>query len=604
MASKDNSATGRHSSDLSLMRLGREMRRRVGQRAPLVEVLRDAARRIDAEAVLLWMPACGLRVPVTVQDAPIDPAIAIEFGHMPERIGAQQDSAESLARIVQGEEGGAGCRLLIVSLDTGSPRTPAWLVFARTLEAARFDTWSAVMAQVQALRLVRRLLREVDLLTGHLSRFGLRTVIAHREQSGGSLLLAELDGLRQLHHTRGTAGWRRSHRGLRTPADGAAAARGSLVAHLDGGKFAIVVPVFDSAGAVRIAERIQYVLGGAAWCSKATAMRRGCPAPAASSNTTSRPNHWTRRCWRLTLVLETGGRGRALAHRDRQHDDATLIRRQHEDFAATDLLEAIASGQLELHAQPIVSLRDDKHPLGFELLLALRGTLGREEQAYPARLIEVAQRHQLLPVLDRYVVDQAFAILAPHREVLSRQRISVSINVSGQSLCDAEFTGHFIDELRRSRIAPGCIVIEVTEQVALANLARAGDAMRRLRAAGCGIAIDDFGTGANSLAYVHQLPVTRLKIDGSFIRDITSNKRSEAAVKGIVQLARDFVLETVGEHVESAEQSEMLRRLGVDFGQGYLFGKAEHLDAAIATLLERESATTSIAMSSVILDVG
>jgi EAL domain-containing protein (putative c-di-GMP-specific phosphodiesterase class I) len=205
----------------------------------------------------------------------------------------------------------------------------------------------------------------------------------------------------------------------------------------------------------------------------------------------------------------------------------------------------------------------------------------------------VAQRYQLLSLLDRYVVDQAFSILAPHRDLLARQRVTVSINVCGQSLCDAEFTSHFIEELRHSRIAPACIVVEVIEQVALADLERAGEAMRRLRAAGCGIAIDDFGTGANSLAYVHQLPVTRLKIDGSFIRDITTNKRSEVAVKGIVQLARDFVLQTVGEHVETVEQSELLRRLGVEFGQGYLFGKAEPLDAAIATLTEREAASTS-----------
>ena len=79
MTSKDNSATGRHSSDLSLMRLGREMRRRVGQRAPLEDVLRDAARRIDADAALLWMPACGLRVPVAVKDAPVEPAIALSI---------------------------------------------------------------------------------------------------------------------------------------------------------------------------------------------------------------------------------------------------------------------------------------------------------------------------------------------------------------------------------------------------------------------------------------------------------------------------------------------------------------------------------------------
>ncbi|MBK6672687.1 MAG: EAL domain-containing protein [Proteobacteria bacterium] len=130
--------------------------------------------------------------------------------------------------------------------------------------------------------------------------------------------------------------------------------------------------------------------------------------------------------------------------------------------------------------------------------------------------------------------------------------------------------------------------------MAAGNLAKAGDAMRRLRAAGCGIAIDDFGTGANSLAYIHQLPVTRLKIDGSFIRDITTNKRSEAAVRTIVQLARDFVLQTVGEYVESKEQSEALRRLGVDFGQGYLFGKPEPLDSTVATLVERETADGNI----------
>ena len=133
----------------------------------------------------------------------------------------------------------------------------------------------------------------------------------------------------------------------------------------------------------------------------------------------------------------------------------------------------------------------------------------------------------------------------------------------------------------------------------MGNLARAGEVLRRLRALGCGVAIDDFGTGANSLAYVHQLPVTRLKIDGSFVRDITTNTKSVAAVRGIVQLARDFVLQTVGEYVETKEQSELLRKLGVDFAQGYLFGKAEPLDTQMAVLFERESAA-----SNVIQDVG
>ncbi len=204
----------------------------------------------------------------------------------------------------------------------------------------------------------------------------------------------------------------------------------------------------------------------------------------------------------------------------------------------------------------------------------------------------------MLPVVDRYVVDQAFATLAPHCELLARQHVTMAINVSGQSLCDAEFATHFIDQLQRSKLPPGCIVVEVTEQVAAGNLIKAADVMRQLRAAGCGIAIDDFGTGANSLAYVHKLPVTRLKIDGSFVRDITTNRKSEAAVRGIVQLARDFVLQTVGEYVEDQQQLDILRRLGVDFGQGYFFGKAEPLEATVAALVARESAEAQDIVSS------
>jgi len=597
MDPKDTSAPGRHGSDLSLMRLGREMRRRVGLRAPLADALHDVARRMEADAVLLWMPACGLNLPLSARDTPIPATITTEFARLPERLAAQHDAPEGPARIVQGEEPGAGCRLLMVAMDCGSPRSPAWLVFARALEAPRFDTWSAVLAQVQGLRLARRLLQEVDLLTGHLSRFGLRTAIAHCEKPGGSLLLAELDGLRTLNHTRGVAGGDEAiaafGRLLTTPL----LPEGALVAHLSAGKFAIAVPVFDSRGAVRIVERVQHALGSVALDGESGAARLSCTCGIVEYDFSGDSLDQTLLAADLVLELAKE-RGRSRIE-TRHRDDATVIRRHDEDFAVTDLLESIAAGELELHAQPIVSLRDGRHPLGFELLLKTRSAEGREADSGPARLVEVAQRHQLLPVLDRYVVDQAFSILAPHREVLARQRITVAVNVSGQSLCDAEFTAHFIDELRRSRLAPACIVVEVTEQVALADLQRAGDAMRRLRAAGCGIAIDDFGTGANSLAYVHQLPVTRLKIDGSFVHDITTNRRSEAAVKGIVQLARDFVLQTVGEHVESAEQCELLRRLGVDFGQGYLFGKAEPLDAAVATLMERESATTSV-----ILDVG
>jgi len=591
MDSKDTSATGRHGPDLSLMRLGREMRRRISPRASLVGALRDAATRMQADAVLLWIPACGVRVPVATLDAPVPAVMQTEFDQLPQRLAALLDSSENSPRIVQGEEPGASCRLLIIAADTGTSRAPAWLVFGRSLQAPRFDTWTAVLGQVQAMRFGCRLMQEVDSLTGHLSRAGLQTAIAHRKQVPGSLVLAELDGWRTLCHTAGVAGGDeaivRFARLLAEPL----LPEGSMVAHVGAGKFAVVVPEFDAAGAVRMVERVQHALGRIIIEGTGSGTRLSCTSGIVNYDLSA--DTLEQALVAADRVLELAEeRGRARIE-TREQDDATMVRRQGQDLAVSDLLESIASGELELHAQPIISLQDSRHPMGFELLLRSRVSMESEEGVYPIKLIEVAQRYQLLSLLDRYVVDQAFSILAPHRDLLARQRVTVSINVCGQSLCDREFTSHFIDELRHSRIAPACIVVEVIEQVALADLERAGDAMRRLRAAGCGIAIDDFGTGANSLAYVHQLPVTRLKIDGSFIRDITTNKRSEVAVKGIVQLARDFVLQTVGEHVETVEQSELLRRLGVEFGQGYLFGKAEPLDAAIATLTEREAASTS-----------
>jgi EAL domain-containing protein (putative c-di-GMP-specific phosphodiesterase class I) len=361
----------------------------------------------------------------------------------------------------------------------------------------------------------------------------------------------------------------------------------SLVARLDGGKFAMLIPDKDADFAVRAVERLQKLLEEVEVRDHPDLPKLSFSAGIAEYNYPAEPIERTLLAADHVLrMAKERGRGRIETHKS---NDASVIRRVGEDFVAADLREALRTGDLELYAQPIVALREGRHSLGFELLLRLRGEEGVEGSA--GRLVAVAQRFQLLPVVDRFVVDRAFEILAPHRAVLSAQRITVSINVSGVSLCDPEFTSHFITQLKASQLPPGSIVVEITEQVALTDPARAGDAMRRLRAAGCGIAIDDFGTGANSLAYVHQLPVTRLKIDGSFIRDITTNKRSEAAVKGIVQLARDFVLQTVGEHVETREQAEFLKRLGVDFGQGYLFGKPEPLDDAMNALGERGATT-------------
>jgi EAL domain-containing protein (putative c-di-GMP-specific phosphodiesterase class I) len=239
---------------------------------------------------------------------------------------------------------------------------------------------------------------------------------------------------------------------------------------------------------------------------------------------------------------------------------------------------------LLLFAHPIRVLADRSAPPGFELLVRMRDESG--EILPPGEYIKAAQRFQMLTELDRYVVDAALDTLSPHRGLLVRLSSSISINVSGQSLTDEKFVAHFIDKLRTSRIPPGLITLEVTEQAAISSLEVASAMMRKLRHVGCGLAIDDFGTGANSLAYLRSLPITRLKIDGSFVRDMLRNRRSEAGIKGIMKLAREYRLDTVAEYVESEAVAARLQALGVARGQGYLFGKPEPIDLALQSLAE------------------
>ena len=593
---KDTSATGRHGADLALMRLGHEMRRRIRDRLSFADALRESAERLQADAVLLWMPCCHLRVPVAVKGGEVSVAVATEFDTAPARV-RDLDHRTGQLLLIQGEDVDgarrAACRLLIVPVDTGSARFPAWLVFARELGSARFDTWASVNAQVQGLRLGRRLMREFDADTGLLSRRGLRTALAGRSRGCGALLLADLDGLRPLNHTRGVEVGDMVIAALGRLLSPPLLPENALVARLNGAKFAVLLPDADTAAASRVATGLQQELAGVEIKDLADFPRLTVSCGIADYDFSSEPLDRTLLSADLVLQLaKERGRSRIETH---QSNDASVIRRHGEDFAASDLRDLLASGRLELFAQPVVSLRDARHPLGFELLMRSREANG--DIGEPARLVAAAQRNQMLVALDRHVVDKAFSMLAPHREVLARQRITMGINVSAQSICDAEFADHFAKALKKSQLPASCIIVEVTEQAAVGNLARAGDVLRRLRALGCGVAIDDFGTGSNSLAYVHQLPVTRLKIDGSFVRDITTNSKSVAAVRGIVQLARDFVLQTVGEYVEDQQQSEALRKLGVDFGQGYLFGRPEPLDGTIATLVERESAGNSDVLS-------
>jgi EAL domain-containing protein (putative c-di-GMP-specific phosphodiesterase class I) len=268
-------------------------------------------------------------------------------------------------------------------------------------------------------------------------------------------------------------------------------------------------------------------------------------------------------------------------------EDGSMMRRHRDAIAVGRLRSALKADRLLLYAQRIAPLQDRSLPGGYEILLRLRETDG--SLVPPGPLIEAAQRYQILPSIDRWVLQRALQMLAPHRGMFGSRGLSMSINVSAQSIGDEAFVQQFTRLLKEANLPRGCVSVELTEQAAITNLARAQEMVLRVRALGCELALDDFGTGANSLTYLKALQVSRVKIDGSFVRDLLTDRNSQATVRAIVELARGLGIQTVAEYVETDEIAREVRLLGVDYAQGFGIGKPEPLADLLEALTRDES---------------
>ena len=264
-----------------------------------------------------------------------------------------------------------------------------------------------------------------------------------------------------------------------------------------------------------------------------------------------------------------------------QEGDESLIRRFADINVITDLRAAITDGRLHLYAQPLLPLAAPRSKPHFELLLRMHD--GQNETVGPGHFMSAAHRYQLMPEIDRWVVAEALKLLRPHAGLLAGSGIVFTVNCDGQSLKDDAFTDFLEAQVLASGINPAALCFELTESAAIGNLSHAETLMRRLRKLGCGIALDDFGTGLSSLAYLRSLPISMLKIDGSFVRDVLKDPKAESTIQAIAQLARAMSLSTVAEYVETDEIRYRIAKLGVDYGQGFAIGKP----VPIADVLEQ-----------------
>ncbi len=259
--------------------------------------------------------------------------------------------------------------------------------------------------------------------------------------------------------------------------------------------------------------------------------------------------------------------------------DPSLVQRHDELRVYRDLVDAFEQGRFRLYAQPIVPLWDPTRAPRYEILVRLLDAQG--QPVAPDRFLQAAKRYQLLPQLDRWVLQETLRHLRPDAAALAHAGATFSINVSEASLADAGFADHLAAELAAAGVPGPLLGLELAESDAIAQIVAAEQLIGAAAGLGCPCAIDDFGTGLSSLAYLKSLPVGTLKIDGLFVRDLLTNPRSEAMVRAILQIARQLEVDTVAEAVESAEVASHLATLGVTFGQGWAFAQPRPLEEVL-----------------------
>jgi diguanylate cyclase (GGDEF)-like protein len=483
----------------------------------------------------------------------------------------------------------ANCKIMSVPIVRDTGRVMGVMAFFNTPEAADFAPRHVFLARHLGRQMAALIDSQFDLMTGLYTRDGVEQMFArHAEKEGvatGSVIYLDVD---HVHVVNELHGFELGNEMIVRVAELMAPPRipqGSLSARIAGDRFAVVIPDLDSKAAADVAQELQ----------RAAKLLKIGPAQEQVEVSVS--------CGVAALVVMPQGLARALAAaelackgakkhgRDRVEvyacGDDSMMRRHDDVIAVGKLRTALKTDGLLLYAQRIVPLRDKALPGGYEILMRMRDKDGTI--VAPGALIAAAQRYQLLPSVDRWVVQRALQTLNAFRSLLRSSGMSISMNVSGQSIGDEAFTTYFIEQLNSASLPAGSVMIEITEQAAVTSLGRASDMIARIAAMGCRIALDDFGTGANSLTYLKGLQVSRVKIDGSFVRDIVTNKRSQATVRGIVELAKGFSIDTVAEYVESKAIADKVHELGVDYAQGYAFGRPEPLDKILADLGSDES---------------
>ncbi len=245
-----------------------------------------------------------------------------------------------------------------------------------------------------------------------------------------------------------------------------------------------------------------------------------------------------------------------------QNDDKLKLRTSQQNWVSR-IQQALEKNQLVLFVQTIqgLSANSEQH---CELLVRMRDSDGKIHP--PGAFLPAAERYRLMPQIDRWVINEALRIMAYKGNAFKN---ICAINLSGQSLSDERLLRYIVKQIKHHGIDANRLCFEITETAVISNIDNARQFIGDLRAMGCRFSLDDFGSGMSSFAYLKNLEVDFVKIDGMFVKSMLSNKMDRAMVESINNIGHVMGLQTIAEFAESADIIKVLSEIGVDYAQGY-----------------------------------
>ena len=450
------------------------------------------------------------------------------------------------------------------------------------------------MVQIQDVTEARELSRKLtyqashDALTGLINRREFETQIKQLVASSSinqhtehALLYLDLDQFKVINDTCGHIAGDELLRQIATVMK-ETVRQADILARLGGDEFGVLMGFCSQEQSQRLAESLRKEIEDFRFAWDGQVFNLAVSIGIASINqTTHNITEIMRRADAACYMAKESGRNRTHVFRD---EDETLAQRQGEMQWVARINTALEEDKFHLYAQAIMDIKRQEIT-HYEILIRLEDEEGNIIP--PGAFLPAAERYNLISKLDRWVIKKSLAWVT-EQSALSEDDFIVSINISGLSFSEPGFTEYVLGLLQTYQIQNERICFEITETAAIANLSSVTEFIKQLQQQGCLFALDDFGSGMSSFAYLKNLPVDFLKIDGMFVKDILDDPIDFEMVKSINEIGHVMGKKTIAEFVENDAILAKLEEIGVDYAQGYGIGMPEPVASVLSADLVAE----------------